>query len=480
MKSSLFTIFLLLVSSCSLRLSLPQVLSVSEEQETQITKAEISESLIQQRDHTYIESDMKTIIDEFVNKNGIATTVESHDCIYSTLRSILPQCLTPSPEGSYKDTEVLGITEAERIGYSIGLSICQFEASYMDFPKECLSLSHHKQCLVSLQKSPQMWTTFNGYYQRLGKLCSEQGAQFQREKILSLYKMMATNQNNIVMEMAKVSKKIARQQSEGAQEVFQTLEKLKDELPSLMVQIVEKESIKLMAQYSRKIFEANQEFSQQLGSDLDSILNTFENNLRVNAESIFTNIRASTHDLTLQVNSLNEDLIALRDHTEDAIQAHDVLSTEIERSIELVDGRLVPHLANLTAHLQTLTNQVPILGYSNFPGLSSRMVLRTLCVFLWLFMSAGEAGTLGSYYRLARAFLVVMCLETMWNLLFPTLFALGCSSLVISISLIAIFFFLIRFTGTYTYCINKAFCTDVQQEHQIHEETLCRMYRHML
>lgn len=137
------------------------------------------------------------------------------NCVYRTLAGLLPRCLTPL--GSFfSDTSGLGsstkndemnmvLTDTERVYYAVGLSLCQLAASRAAVPRSCpaalkLTLptgpkaspsdSNSKsmeKCLAALRASPQLWTTYNGYYQTVGRICMEQAPLHQRERLLAAY-----------------------------------------------------------------------------------------------------------------------------------------------------------------------------------------------------------------------------------------------------------------------------------------------------
>lgn len=137
------------------------------------------------------------------------------NCVYRTLAGLLPRCLTPL--GSFfSDTSGLGsstkndemnmvLTDTERVYYAVGLSLCQLAASRAAVPRSCpaalkltlptgpkasLSDSNSKsmeKCLTALRASPQLWATYNGYYQTVGRICMEQAPLHQRERLLAAY-----------------------------------------------------------------------------------------------------------------------------------------------------------------------------------------------------------------------------------------------------------------------------------------------------
>jgi hypothetical protein len=143
------------------------------------------------------------------------------NCVYRTLAVLLPRCLTPPPprpgpfffnaagSGSNNENDEMNLvlTDTERVYYAVGLSLCQLIASRAAVPASCpaaLKLTvpiNHKdnpsssgsnsrsmeKCLAALHASPQLWATYNGYYQAVGRICVEQAPLHQRERLLNAY-----------------------------------------------------------------------------------------------------------------------------------------------------------------------------------------------------------------------------------------------------------------------------------------------------
>lgn len=132
-----------------------------------------------------IENKVNTLIedDDFIND---LFPVLKKSCVKDALSSFLPQCLLEGMET---------ISDFTRMETSVKLSICQFKASGLNkIPQEC-SIDDTKgenveglmECMLSLERSTEWWTTYNGYYQNLPILCSSQDSIFQKEQVIKTF-----------------------------------------------------------------------------------------------------------------------------------------------------------------------------------------------------------------------------------------------------------------------------------------------------
>lgn len=151
-------------------------------------------------------------VPEAIELSTYKSNMPPDNCVYRTLANLLPRCLTPPKTypftfdgkntNSYSndddDDELnMVLTDTERVYYAIGLSLCQFAASQAAVPPSCSAAlkltipssssggnTNMKKCLVDLRASPQLWATYSGYYQTVGRLCAEQAPLHQRDRLL--------------------------------------------------------------------------------------------------------------------------------------------------------------------------------------------------------------------------------------------------------------------------------------------------------
>lgn len=149
---------------------------------------------------------------EVIELSTFKSNMPSDNCVYRTLANLIPRCLTPPKSHPFTfdikntrsysndddDDELnMVLTDTERVYYAIGLSLCQLAASQAAVPHSCsaalkLTISsssssgnvNMKKCLADLRASPQLWATYSGYYQTVGRLCAEQAPLHQRDRLL--------------------------------------------------------------------------------------------------------------------------------------------------------------------------------------------------------------------------------------------------------------------------------------------------------
>lgn len=100
-------------------------------------------------------------------------------CSQQALYEILPTC---ESKGSDQLDPVLTRLAAAK------LAICEFESSHILYPSSCLLVEDDLDlCILDLEKSPQFWTTFSGYYREISRICHEASVPFQKSHIVDLY-----------------------------------------------------------------------------------------------------------------------------------------------------------------------------------------------------------------------------------------------------------------------------------------------------
>lgn len=164
------------------------------------------------------------------------------DCIREALSDLLPKCLVHSPFGVgqneqpkvNKQNSIVAFTlsDGERCDYGIALSVCQFKATFMEYPVICNDATSTrnnnsknnnknnnktKACLIRLHENPQWWTTFNGYYQSVGSLCLEQANNFQRDRILTVYQDLTSTQEILLRHVQAALTELTHQQAAASE-----------------------------------------------------------------------------------------------------------------------------------------------------------------------------------------------------------------------------------------------------------------------
>lgn len=102
-------------------------------------------------------------------------------CVKNALKDLIPECLK------------LGMDSIEpgvQKKLAILLSICEFENSKVKYPSSCSDMrseNDYDNCIIDIERAPQFWTTFSGYYRDIAKICFEESLPFEKEQIIALY-----------------------------------------------------------------------------------------------------------------------------------------------------------------------------------------------------------------------------------------------------------------------------------------------------
>lgn len=305
------------------------------------------------------------------------------DCIKNALNSLLPRCL--GLEASFT------LTDDERRQYSIALSVCQFKATFMEYPSVCDNSldKDSRPCVQKLHLNSQWWTTFNGYYQSVGSLCLEQKNSFQRDKILSLYQDMTTVQENLLHSVKTAHAELHKQNGEVSH-TLELLKRLKEEL----AESAKKASVEMEGALTKMSTDASTAMEVELHGVVDTmstvllkkvgeLLHVVEQSLEVSNKNILTLVNEVAFKLDLEMDSFKTGMTAILDgvdnqmssivqeakHIEDTHQHINILQleleTQIETSIDLMQSSFSSIIGNLTEQAQNLTLTLSQLSLSS-------------------------------------------------------------------------------------------------------------------
>ena len=151
------------------------------------------DGILERSTSVWEDRDEKDVIDQVVEKHidtFLLTESELHSlvqvksrpyCVKEALKDIIPECIKYGVDAI--DSRLQKVT-------AMKLSICEFENSKVDFPSSCLNIDSESSfdgCIADIERAPQHWTTFSGYYRDITKICYEESLPFEKEQILSLY-----------------------------------------------------------------------------------------------------------------------------------------------------------------------------------------------------------------------------------------------------------------------------------------------------
>lgn len=126
-----------------------------------------------------------------------------NDCAKKALEPIINQCA----EG------IETISPFQQKLIAIQLSICEFENAEISYPSECRS-QNLDTCILLLEKSPQYWTTFSGYYREIRNICHQVSLPFAKDQILQVYENITEFYRTLMKEMANSNKYTENVQNE--------------------------------------------------------------------------------------------------------------------------------------------------------------------------------------------------------------------------------------------------------------------------
>lgn len=126
-----------------------------------------------------------------------------NDCAKKALEPIINQCA----EG------IETISPFQQKLIAIQLSICEFENAEISYPSECRS-QNLDTCILLLEKSPQYWTTFSGYYREIRNICHQISLPFAKDQILQVYENITEFYRTLMEEMTNSNKYTENMQNE--------------------------------------------------------------------------------------------------------------------------------------------------------------------------------------------------------------------------------------------------------------------------
>ena len=124
---------------------------------------------------------------------------------------IVPKALEPIINQCAEGIET--ITPIQQKLIAIQLSICEFENAEISYPSECKS-QNLDSCILLLEKSPQYWTTFSGYYREIRNICHQISLPFAKDQILQVYENITEFYRTLMEEMTNSNKYTENMQNE--------------------------------------------------------------------------------------------------------------------------------------------------------------------------------------------------------------------------------------------------------------------------
>lgn len=86
---------------------------------------------------------------------------------------------------------------------TVRLTVCELEESGVQLPPLCINIDIRGllDCIQSLEKSPQWWATYTGYFKQIGQTCYQYLAHLEQQTLLQQYREVEVDLTKMVAKM---------------------------------------------------------------------------------------------------------------------------------------------------------------------------------------------------------------------------------------------------------------------------------------
>lgn len=264
-------------------------------------------------------------------------------CVKDALKDIIPECMR------------LGVDSIEpglQKKAAIQLSICEFENSKVTYPSSCYNMINDNDfdsCIFDIERAPQYWTTFSGYYREITKICYEESLPFEKEQIISLY-------SNIT----KLYSKMFQDLNDSYKDSTHIQQTMKNEFKELqrMMKVILDQNEKTSEEVKEKYEEFSEQYSSMLLTSLE-ISKKFSLGTENLVEDMANNIKYLDFELS-RISIAIEDLDFETKLTDMKNSVLDDVRNLSDESISLLDSILtnLESLDILSQDAQNITNGI--------------------------------------------------------------------------------------------------------------------------
>lgn len=295
----------------------------------------------------------------------------SPNCVLKVLDNILPHCNAPEDV-------------AERTWLGVQLSICEFDAAGISYPKSCRQFSSLMECTGLLESKSTWWTTFSGNYRYISTICSEYRSEYELENIVKLYQ----NVSSAMYDHHEGHDKTLREFKSRFEEAIETsnvwkakLDSLAGELEALRCGLTNTTNLaNAMPQYlvhfsneldllhkKSAVIHSSLYNVETVTDDLTRVLSIFYSQLSENRlalasyDSELTNIEAmmlALEDLFASLEVRNTMLVFKLDSMAHRLDIYDSRQNESISTLESVVNSSTSRLELATTHLETSVSKV--------------------------------------------------------------------------------------------------------------------------
>lgn len=238
-----------------------------------------------------------------------------NDCAKKALEPIINQCA----EG------IETISPIQQKLIAIQLSICEFENAEISYPSECKS-QKLDTCILLLEKSPQYWTTFSGYYREIRSICHQVSLPFAKDQILQVYENITEFYRTLMDEMTNSNKYTEDMQNE-----------LKAKFDKL-INVID-------------LILADREKNRE---DLKCSFNVFKNNFEKSLNNALVVMKHSYEDANSNIKELESHLNYF---INDMLQVY-ILINEKAAEIMSEQDKMIDHNADILEQIEKIRNKV--------------------------------------------------------------------------------------------------------------------------
>ncbi|KAI5962979.1 KAR5 [Candida pseudojiufengensis] len=230
--------------------------------------------------------------------------------------------------------------------FALELSICEFENIGIEYPLNCnrhLRELDIDQCIKSLEKSPQFWTTYSGNYNNIKNACHHLSLPFEKDQILNVYKNITNVYQNLMSDLQK-----SHQNSEENQN---HIEKKFNYIINLVDQVLkEKENERINLNRSYNVFYENFDLSLKKAS---VIINNSYNGVSTNMDEIAAHLNYFSNELRDVYKMIQNERMELELHQKQSANNN----VQILNQQEVAIGQ-IKNITEQAKHLQYSTNEL--------------------------------------------------------------------------------------------------------------------------
>lgn len=261
-------------------------------------------------------------------------------CSKDAVSRFIPLCSSPGG--------VETIPEIAKVEAAIGLSVCEFENAGLGelIPRECLHSSYRNvmDCLMDKDIRTDWWTTYSGYYQRLGEICHQYSLVFQKEEIIDMFV-------NLTDMVSQTNNEWTVKHSNNMYEADTTFQEFMDNITVFFSETFDG-FVEEAATFREAVVEENEKALGQLGRDHASALQNMDlvNSKMMaslsqvhHAVSSVSNIIESSEliDNVQRLKEVKDEAMEVSARTSETMfQALDVASQQISSFIESMISRM--------------------------------------------------------------------------------------------------------------------------------------------